>query len=108
MLRDQLSKYECARIIGIRSAQIAMSAPILVEVPPRLQNKLMFIAALELKRGVLDIKIQRPLPQNSFYEVCVKDMTVPDDIDTLIDMYMNTADHDSLRTPMSVLEKRER
>ena len=86
-----LTKYECARIIGIRAAQIAMSAPILIDVPVAKQSNFMYIAALELKNGLLDIFVRRPLPMNKFYEVSVSDMIVPDDVDTLIEMYAGPA-----------------
>lgn len=86
-MNDYLTKYECSRIIGIRASQISMSAPVLIDVPTSKQSNFLYIAALELKRGLLDMKVRRPLPQNEYYEIKVKDMLLPTDVDTLIQMY---------------------
>ena len=86
-MNDYLTKYECSRIIGIRASQISMSAPVLIDVPAPKQSNFLYIAALELKRGLLDMKVRRPLPQNEYYEINVKDMLLPTDVDTLIQMY---------------------
>ena len=82
-----MTKYECSRIIGIRAAQISMSAPVLVDVPAKYQNNFIYIAALELKQRLLDIVIRRPLPLGRYYEINVADLDLPDDIDTLVDMF---------------------
>lgn len=87
MKKEYMTKYECSRIIGIRAAQISMSAPVLIEIPVALQNKFMYIAAIELKNHLLNIKIRRPLPMNKYCEVHVNDMELPDDIDTMIEMF---------------------
>lgn len=84
--RQLLTKYECARIIGIRINQLSMSAPVLVAVPDHLQTNLMYIATKELQEKVLDINIHRPLPMNKFYTVHIKEMDVPDDVDVLEEM----------------------
>lgn len=81
-----MTKYECARIIGIRAAQLSMTAPILVSVPPHLSSNFMYIATKELKEKVLDISIRRPLANNKFYTVHIKDMIIPEDVDTLESM----------------------
>ena len=47
----------------------------------------MYIAALELKKNALDVVIRRPLPSNKFYEINLKDLRLPNDIDTVIAMY---------------------
>lgn len=90
-MREKMTKYECSRIIGIRAAQLGMSAPLMIDIDFKHQGNFMYIAALELKRGSLDIVIRRPLPLNKCYEVNVRDMELPDDIDTLIDMYVDSA-----------------
>ena len=84
---EYLTKYECARIIGIRAAQLSMSAPMLTDVPAVMQENFMYIAARELKENLLDIVIRRPLPMNRFYEVNVKDLKMPSDVDALIVIY---------------------
>ena len=86
-LTGRLTKYECARIIGIRAAQLGMSAPMLIDAPPSKQHNFMFVAALELKARMLDIVIHRPLPLNRYYEVNISELELPDDVDTLIAMY---------------------
>ena len=83
--KDFLTKYECSRIIGLRASQISMGAPIFVEIPNNYKNAL-YIAAMELKKGMLDMVICRPLPNNCFYKINIKDLEVPDDVDTFIEM----------------------
>jgi DNA-directed RNA polymerase subunit K len=53
------SKFEAARIIGARSLQIAMGAPILVKRPKNMYDPIK-IAKLEFKNGVLPITVKRP------------------------------------------------
>lgn len=86
-MTGQLTKYECSRILGIRAAQISMSAPVLLDVPLQYQSNFLLVAALELKARVLDIIIRRPMPMNRYYDVNIKDLALPDDLDTLIRMY---------------------
>ena len=86
-MREKMTKYECSRIIGIRAAQLSMSAPVMVDVPIDYQGNFIYIAALELKQSLLDIIIRRPLPLGRFYEISVSELDLPDDIDTLINMY---------------------
>lgn len=61
----------------------------LIEIPANMQHNFMYVAASELKAGMLDIVIHRPLPLNKFYEVKLADLELPDDIDTLISMYQS-------------------
>lgn len=64
---EQFTKYERARILGARSLQISMDAPLLVKVKDEALSDLNFdplrIAALELDSGVLPISVKRPLPE---------------------------------------------
>ena len=83
-MHERLTKYECSRIIGIRAAQIGMSAPVFIDVPSALQQNFMYIAARELQARALDIIIRRPLPSGKYYEVNVKDLDLPDDVEMLI------------------------
>ena len=87
---NRLTKYECSRIIGIRATQISMNAPALVEVPTEHQSNCFLIAALELKAGLLDIIVRRPIPGGRCYEVNVTDLVVPDDLDVFVRMHMKT------------------
>ena len=53
------SKFEVARIVGARSLQIAMGAPILIKRPKSVYDPIK-ISKLELKKGVLPITIKKP------------------------------------------------
>lgn len=60
------TKYEIARIIGARALQIAMGAPLLLNLSKRDLEKIRFspieIAKQEFEEGILPITIKRPLP----------------------------------------------
>lgn len=61
--KDRLTKYEKARLIGARSMQISMGAPILLKLTPKRLEELKYdpleIAKLEFEEGVLPISIKR-------------------------------------------------
>jgi len=63
------TKYEIARILGARSLQIAMDAPVLLKLTPEEENELNYdslrIAEKEFLSGVLPISVKRPLPKKS-------------------------------------------
>ena len=85
----RLTRYECARIIGVRAAQIGMSAPVFIDItqlPIEKRGNFMYIAALEMKAGVLDMVIRRPLPNCEYSEVKLSGMQLPDDVDAFIAM----------------------
>ena len=86
-MNPRLSKYECSRILGIRASQLAMSAPVNIDVPAKYQGNFLYIAAKELKEGCLDIIIRRPMPFNHFYETHISNLELSDDLDALIAMY---------------------
>ena len=88
--KERMTRYECARILGIRASQIGMSAPVLIDmtlIPTAKQGNLLYVAAMELKAGVLDVVVRRPLPMDRYVEVNIRDMDLPDDLDALIAMY---------------------
>lgn len=66
MNKIKFTKYEKARIIGARSLQIAMGAPLLIDLKPKDFAKLKYspieIAKKEFVDGILPITIKRPLP----------------------------------------------
>lgn len=66
MIGIKFTKYEKARIIGARALQLAMGAPLLIEMKPKDFEKVNFspveIAKKEFESGVLPITIKRPLP----------------------------------------------
>jgi DNA-directed RNA polymerase I, II, and III subunit RPABC2 len=63
----KLTRFERARIVGARALQIAMGAPILIEVSNKLASPI-DIAIEELSKGVLPITIRRTLPDGITYQ----------------------------------------
>jgi len=66
-LKDKLTKYETARIIGARALQIAMNAPLLVKLSKEDLEKIKYdalkIAEIELESNILPISVKRPFPK---------------------------------------------
>ncbi len=66
-LEKQFTKYEIARILGARSLQIAMDAPLLLKIPEKELEEMNYnpieIAKRELVAEVLPITINKPLPK---------------------------------------------
>ena len=64
---EKLTKYEKARIIGARSLQIAMGAPLLMDLDKTKFEKINYstieIAKMEFEDRILPINIKRPLPK---------------------------------------------
>jgi DNA-directed RNA polymerase subunit K/omega len=63
------TKYEKARIIGARALQIAMGAPLLLDLKEEDFEKIKYspieLAKMEFEAGVLPISIKRPLPEKN-------------------------------------------
>lgn len=59
-----LTKYERARVLGLRAAQISMNAPVLVDT--RGQTDPLAIAMMELEQGRIRMRIRRYLPDKTF------------------------------------------
>ena len=72
---EKYSRYEIARILGARSLQLAMDAPILVKLSKEERDALNFdvlkIAEKEFEANVLPITVKRPLPKKSEKEIKV-------------------------------------
>lgn len=72
-LEEKYSRYEIARILGARSLQLAMDAPVLLKLSKEELDELNFdvlkIAERELEANVLPITVKRPLPKKSEKEV---------------------------------------
>jgi DNA-directed RNA polymerase subunit K len=68
-LENQFTRYEIARILGARSLQLAMDAPVLLKLTKEDEEKLNYdtlkIAEKELEAGVLPITVKRPFPKKS-------------------------------------------
>jgi len=74
-----LTKYEVSRILGIRANQIAFGAPTLEE-----DERPIWAAAKELEKGSLRLKVRRPLPGGTYYEIDVSDAKLPSDLTSLL------------------------
>lgn len=65
--KQEFTRYEIARILGARALQIAMDAPLLLEISDDELNVMRFdalkIAEKEFNSGVLPISVNRPFPK---------------------------------------------
>jgi len=72
-LEGRFTKYEIARILGARSLQLAMDAPVLLKLSEKEKEELNFdtlkTAEKELEAEVLPITVRRPLPKRSEKQV---------------------------------------
>lgn len=59
-----LTKYERARVLGLRAAQIGMNAPVFVDTCG--QTDPLAIAMMELEQGKIQMRIRRYLPDRTF------------------------------------------
>jgi len=68
-LEGKFTRYEIARILGARSLQLAMDAPVLLKLSKEDEEELNYdtlkTAEKELTAEVLPITIKRPLPKRS-------------------------------------------
>ncbi len=60
----KLTRFERARVVGARALQIAMGAPVLIDVSPQLKSPI-DIALMELEERVLPMTIRRSLPDGT-------------------------------------------
>jgi DNA-directed RNA polymerases I, II, and III subunit RPABC2 len=67
----KITRFEKARIVGARSLQISMGAPILIEVIET-DTSPIDIALRELETGILPITIRRTLPDGTFQDIPIK------------------------------------
>ena len=72
----KLTRFERARIIGARSLQLSLGAPILVELPDEVTDSI-DIALIELKEDRLPITLRRILPDNSRQDIALKTLIKP-------------------------------
>jgi len=68
---SKLTRFERARIVGARALQIAMGAPIIIEVPEARVGPI-DIALLELDTGMLPLTIRRTLPNGTYQDIPLK------------------------------------
>ncbi|HLE48031.1 MAG TPA: DNA-directed RNA polymerase subunit K [Candidatus Thermoplasmatota archaeon] len=57
----EYTRFERARIVGARALQIALGAPVLVEVGPSVVNPV-DLALLEFREAVIPITVRRTVP----------------------------------------------
>ena len=77
------TKYETARILGARSLQIAMDAPILLKISESKLKEIKYdslkIAEMEFDSDVLPITVKRPLPKRKEEKLEVKEERIADE-----------------------------
>ena len=72
-LEQKYTRYEIARILGARSLQLAMDAPVLLKISDEeleeINHDVLRIAEKELESEVLPITVKRPFPKKSEREI---------------------------------------
>merc|ERR1712077_165486 len=69
-----MTKYERARVLGTRALQIAMCAPVMVELEG--ETDPLQIAMKELKQRKIPIIIRRYLPDNSYEDWAINELMI--------------------------------
>jgi len=67
----KLTRFERARVVGARALQIALGAPVLIDVDPGSLSPI-DIATQELEVGALPISIRRTLPDGTSQNIALK------------------------------------
>lgn len=70
------TRYERARVLGTRALQIAMCAPVMVEIDS--ESDPLQIAAKELRERKIPIIIRRYLPDGSFEDWGIDELIISD------------------------------
>jgi len=68
--KDRITRFEAARLIGARSLQISLGAPILVDYKGEFDS--LKIAQEEFKAGMIPMTIKRTLPSKETVVVDIK------------------------------------
>merc|ERR1712227_862414 len=71
-----MTKYERARVLGTRALQIAMCAPVMVELEG--ETDPLQIAMKELKQRKIPIIIRRYLPDQSYEDWAINELMITD------------------------------
>jgi DNA-directed RNA polymerase I, II, and III subunit RPABC2 len=69
-----MTKYERARVLGTRALQISLNAPVMVEIGG--ETDALKIAMKELRERKIPMIIRRYLPDNSFEDWSLDELTV--------------------------------
>lgn len=67
----KLTRFEKARVVGARALQIALGAPVLIDIDPGSMSPI-DIATQELEAGALPISIRRTLPDGTSQNIPLK------------------------------------
>lgn len=67
----KLTRFEKAKVVSARALQIAMGAPVLIDVSRKSLSPI-DISLLEIQEGVLPISIRRSLPDGSSQNIPLK------------------------------------
>ncbi len=67
--KDRLTRFEVARLLGARSLQVSLGAPVLVKVDETESSR---IAKTEFRENVIPMTIKRKLPSGEHYPVEIK------------------------------------
>ena len=66
----RLTRFEYARILGARALQIAMGAPLLIDLGPEdEESDPLALALREIKANVLPIAVRRSLPDGTIQDI---------------------------------------
>ena len=69
--KDRLTRFEVARIIGARSLQISLGAPLLIKPPKEVFNPIE-LAKEEFKKKKVPMTIKRPMPSGEKLLIDIK------------------------------------
>lgn len=72
MSEKKLTKYERARILGVRAVQISMGATVNVDVTPDIENYPLEIARKELEEKKIPFIVRQYQPDGSYDDVHLK------------------------------------
>ncbi len=67
----KLTRFEKAKVVSARALQIAMGAPVLIDIPKHI-NSPIDMALLEIEEGILPISICRSLPDGTSQNIPLK------------------------------------
>lgn len=85
MQTSSLTKFEVSRIVGLRALQLESGAPSQLLVQEECLNQdFIYLAAMELKQGLIDFKLNRIYPNNQVVQVNGKNLLLPNEVDRII------------------------
>lgn len=74
MSNQYMTRYEKARILGLRATQINNGSPLLVD--PKGETNPLRIAQMELRSRKIPFTIRRPIPDGTFEYIDINDLVV--------------------------------